>query len=418
MSRSDLTTAPWFRLSALSGVYLAWGVIASLNDLLIPYLKDEYGLDFSGALRIQLVFYAAYFFLSIPCGLLARRYGYRNGILAGLTTAIGGCLLMLFASQAGSYGIVLGAIFVLASGITMLQVSANPFATSLGPERTAPSRLTLVQSFHSLGTTIGPALGAILIFSWGVSAVGADASPGAAIWRPYALLAVVLAALGLLFLRIGADRQPDTGAPAGFNLLPLFRSNRRLLPGTLGIFCYVGAEIAIASLLVNYLVRPEITGLDYAAAGKLVSVYWGLALTGRFVGVVLLRRFRPDRMLGLYAAAAIVLAGLSIASSGWLAAGSILAVGFFNSIMFPTIFALVLRGSPPAERAGASGVLCLGIVGGAVVSQAQGMLADLTGIQWSFVVPLICYVYVAVLAATLLKPEPENHPGNRPCEAS
>lgn len=422
MNPESLTAQPWFRLSALSGVYLVWGCIASLNDLLIPYLKDEYGLDFSGALRIQLVFYAAYFFLSIPCGLLARRHGYRNGVLTGLAVAIGGCLAMLAASQAGSYALVLGAIFVLAAGITMLQVSANPFATSLGPERTAPSRLTLVQSFHSLGTTIGPTLGAVLIFAWGVSSAAdlsaPGGSPGHAIWRPYALLAVLLTGLFLLFLRIEADREVNAPAPARFELLPLFRSNRRLLPGTFGIFCYVGAEIAIASLLVNYLVRPEITGLGYAAAGKLVSVYWGLALVGRFAGVALLRRYRPDRLLTLYASAAIALAALSIGSSGWLAAGSILAIGFFNSIMFPTVFALVLNVSPPAERAGASGVLCLGIVGGAVISQAQGMLADRVGLQWSFALPLLCYVYVAVLAAFLLKPLNENATGNRPCDAS
>jgi len=405
-----MTSEPWFRLTALSGVYLVWGAIASLNDLLIPYLKDEYRLDFSGALRIQLVFYAAYFFLSIPCGQLARRYGYRNGILTGLLAAIGGCLLMLGASRAGSYGAVLGAIFVLASGITMLQVSANPFATSLGPERTAPSRLTLVQSFHSLGTTIGPILGAILIFSLGATATGdwAGAPPGEAIWRPYAMLAVILAVLALLFLRIGSERVPGDGTPTRFEILPLFRTNGRLLPGTFGIFCYVGAEVAIASLLVNYLVRPEITGLDYAPAGKLVSVYWGLALLGRFIGVVLLRRFRPDRLLALYATGAVALVGTSIAGDGWLAAGSLLLVGFFNSIMFPTIFALVLRGSPPDARAGASGILCLGIVGGAVVSQSQGVLADHTGIQSSFLLPLLCYVYVAVLATTWLKSTTEN----------
>ena len=410
MNPRPLTAEPWFRLSALSGVYLVWGAIASLIDLLIPYLKDEYRLDFSGALRIQLVFYASYFFLSIPCGLLARRYGFRNGILTGLTVAIIGCLLMLVASQAGSYGVVLGAIFVLAAGITMLQVSANPFATSLGPERTAPSRLTLVQSFHSLGTTVGPTLGAILIFSLGAAAAGgwAGATPGAAIWRPYAALALVLTGLLLLFLRIGSDREPGTTAPARFELLPLFRANRRLLPGTLGIFCYVGAEIAIASLLVNFLVRPEITGVGYATAGKLVSVYWGLALVGRFVGVVLLRRFRPDRLLSTYAVAAVLLAGLAIASGGWLAAGALLLIGFFNSIMFPTLFALALICSPPADRAGASGVLCLGIVGGAIVSQAQGMLADHAGIQWSFILPLLCYVYIAALAATQFKSLPEH----------
>lgn len=394
--------APWFRLSALSAVYLTWGAIASLNDLLIPYLKDEFGLDFSGAMRIQLVFYMAYFLLSIPCGMLARRLGYRNGLLVGLAVAFLGCLSMIGASRAASYPVVLGAVFVLASGITMLQVSANPFATSLGPTRTAPSRLTLVQSFHSLGTTIGPWFGAVLIFS--VAAAWPRSFPGQAIWLPYAVLAALLAALAVLFLRIEPDANLKGDPGARVNPFRLARSNQRLLPGTLGIFCYVGAEIAIASLLVNYLVRPEITGLPYGTAGKLVSVYWGCALIGRFAGIGLLRVFRPDRLLGTYAVCAASLLLVTLSTSGWSAAGAVLLVGFFNSIMFPTIFALTIGHSPAAEAPGASGVLCLGIVGGAVISQAQGALADACGIQASFALPLFCYLYILYLATAVLKP--------------
>ena len=401
MNEESANTA-WPRLWALSAVYLVWGAIASLNDLLIPYLKEQFALDFSGAMRIQLVFYTAYFVLSIPCGMLARRFGYRGGVLTGLAVAFLGCLAMIGASRVGSYAVVLGAVFVLASGITMLQVSANPFATSLGPRRTAPSRLTLVQSFHSLGTTVGPWVGAVLIFS--VAAAWPQQQPGQAIWLPYLVLAAALAALALLFLRDGPGERPTGGPSAGLNPLALVRGNRRLLPGTLGIFCYVGAEIAIASLLVNFLVQSEITGLPYAAAGKLVSVYWGCALVGRFVGVGLLRRFRPHRLLALYATFAVLLLGVTLSSSGWIAAVSVLAIGFFNSIMFPTIFALTLDRSPPEEAPGASGVLCLGIVGGAIISQAQGMLADAWGIQASFVLPLSCYLYILFLAAALLRP--------------
>jgi len=409
MQPQVLSSEAWFKLSALSAVYLVWGTTASLNDLLIPYLKSEFGLNFSGAMRIQLVFYAAYFVLSIPCGLLARRFGYRNGILTGLTIALCGCLSMIAASQIGTYSVVLAAVFVLASGITMLQVSANPFATSLGPKRTAPSRLTLVQSFHSLGTTIGPWLGAVLIFS--LAAGWAHETPGQNIWLPYAILATIVGGLILLFSRIKTSPSEQAPISSGeFNILRLLRSNPRLLPGTLGIFCYVGAEIAIASLLVNYLSLPEVAGLDYAAAGKLVSVYWGFALVGRFAGVGLLRTFKPQRLLALYGVAAAILLVTTINSSGNLATWSVLLIGFFNSIMFPSIFALTIAHSPKSDAPAASGILCLGIVGGAVISQLQGILADAIGIQSSFFLPLLCYAYIVLLAVLILKPTDPNNP--------
>ena len=396
-----------FTLSALSAVYLVWGAIASLNDLLIPYLKNEFGLNFSGAMRIQFVFYTAYFLLSIPCGMLARRFGYRNGVMTGLLVALGGCLAMIGASQTGSYAVVLVAVFVLASGITMLQVSSNPFATSLGPGRTAASRLTLVQSFHSLGTTVGPWFGAVLIFS--LAAAWPRETPGQAIWLPYAILAAALGVLALLFLRqVEAGRPEHVASEGRMSPIRLARANPRLLPGTLGIFCYVGAEIAIASLLVNYLVQPGIADVEYATAGKLVSVYWGCALAGRFAGIGLLRMFSPHKLLGVYAAIAVLLLATTMTVSGYPAVVSILVIGFFNSIMFPTIFALTLQHSPATDAPNASGVLCLGIVCGAVISQLQGMLADAIGIQASFVLPLVCYVYIVFLAMTLLKPIPHS----------
>lgn len=395
----------WFTLSALSSVYLVWGAIASLNDLLIPYLKDEFGLNFSGAMRIQFVFYTAYFLLSIPCGMLARRFGYRNGVLTGLLIALGGCLAMIGSAHAGSYAVVLGAVFILASGITMLQVSSNPFVTSLGARRTAASRLTLVQSFHSLGTTIGPWFGAVLIFS--LAASWPREIPGQGIWLPYTVLAVILGVLALLFLifvKTGASEGPATGG--SWSPAQLARTNPGLLPGTLGIFCYVGAEIAIASFLVNYLVQPGIAGVEYAMAGKLVSVYWGCALVGRFAGIGLLRVFSPNRLLGAYASIAVLLLATTMATAGYLSVISILAIGFFNSIMFPTIFALTIQRSPTDDAPNASGVLCLGIVGGAVISQLQGMLADAVGIQASFILPMACYVYIVFLAMAILKPTP------------
>jgi len=383
------------KLSALSVIYLIWGSIASLNDVLIPYLKNEFELTFSEAMRVQLVFYAAYFFLSIPCGLVVRRFGYRSGILAGLFAAIGGCVLVVTGSYAGSYGFILCAIFVLASGITMLQVSANPYATTLGKEETAPSRLTLVQSFHSLGTTIGPYFGAVLIFSTTLAVIN---NP---LLIPYTLLAVLLACTALLFAKLESE-SPATKKPSGgLKSLELVRTNPRLLLGALGIFFYVGAEISIGSFLVNYLGQQNIAAFDHGTAGKFVAIYWGCALVGRFAGSALLRCVDPRRLLVIYAIFAMSLVTTSIVSQGWLAMWSILLVGFFNSIMFPTIFALTI-GEVRQEAQSASGVLCLGIVGGAVISQLQGILADRIGIQLSFILPVLCYIYIAIYALTAL----------------
>ena len=379
------------RLAALSAIYLVWGAIASLNDILIPYLKSEFGLDYAQAARVQLIFYAAYFLLSLPCGRISRRFGYRTGILAGLSCAIGGCLLMLLAPLAGIYGFFLVAVFVLAAGITMLQVAANPYVMTLGPGRTAPSRLTLVQSFHSLGTTVGPLFGAVLIFSAVAGVFGAGGQSAQAVQLPYTILALVLAAIAVLFSRL-QPRTPVAGIDQP-GALQLIREHPRLLLGSLGIFFYVGAEISIGSFLVNYLGERSIAGLAPETAGKFVSVYWGCALLGRYVGAVLLRYVPAGQMLVAYAMIAAALVAVSLSSSGWLAAWSILLVGFFNSIMFPTIFALVIRDFRPVAHT-ASGVLCLGIVGGAVISQAQGVLADLAGIQLSYALPLFCYLYI------------------------
>jgi len=303
---------------------------------------------------------------------------------------------MVAGSQAGSYAFILGAVFVLASGITMLQVSANPYATTLGPERTAPSRLTLVQSFHSMGTTIGPYFGAILIFS---AVLAANENP---LLAPYTILAVLLGAMAFLFAKLEQPAQATRKLTNETGILQLVRSNPRLLLGALGIFFYVGAEISIGSFLVSYLSEQNIAGLEYEVAGKFVSVYWGFALVGRFAGAAILRVIAPHRLLTLYAIIAATLVATSISTDGLLAMWSILLVGFFNSIMFPTIFALTIK-EVSHEAQSASGILCLGIVGGAIISQLQGILADHIGIQLAFVLPMLCYVYIAVYTLTSLK---------------
>jgi FHS family L-fucose permease-like MFS transporter len=266
----------------------------------------------------------------------------------------------------------------------------------------------LVQSFHSLGTTIGPFLGAILIFG-AAYAVTHSSDPSATvargIIRPYVLLGIVLVSFAFLFTFVQPGQKPVVSLAKRTPTLVLLKNNPKLLLSTLGIFFYVGAEIAIGSFLVNYLTQENVAGLGYETAGKYVSIYWGLALLGRFIGAAVLRYAPPHRMLGVYALVAAILVTTSISADGAVSTLSILSVGFFNSIMFPTIFSLTIRDYPHDTQA-ASGILCLGIVGGAVITQLQGMLADAIGVQMAFVLPLACYLYIAVLAFLVLRDKP------------
>ena len=385
-------------------LFFMWGLLTSLNDVLIPHLKSIYTLTYMQAMLVQFCFFGAYFVVSLPAGALIRRIGYQNGAVAGLMIAAAGCALFYPASK-GGYGLFLAALFVLASGITILQVAANPYVTVLGPARTAASRLTLTQAFNSLGTTVAPALGGLLILAG--ATLGADqlaalsapeqaaykAAEAAAVQGPYLGLAAALATLAVLFAVARLPKITFDGSTAAVDARGGAMGYRHLVLGAVAIFLYVGAEVSIGSFLINFLGESHIAGLSHADASKYVSLYWGGALVGRFIGFAVMRYVSPGKSLAFTSLGSILLVLTAIFADGSLAMWAIIAVGLCNSIMFPTIFSMALHGLGKFTGQG-SGILCMAIVGGAVVPLLQGTLADTVGLQPSFLLPAACYLFI------------------------
>jgi len=396
-------------LTILTSLFFIWGFITCLNDILVPHLKAVFTLNYTQAMLIQFCFFAAYFVMSVPSGLLVERMGYQRGIVVGLAVAGTGCLLFYPAAGLHLYGLFLFAFFVLASGITLLQVAANPYVTVLGDPSTASSRLTLTQAFNSLGTTLAPFFGAWLILSTAVKSADElgslnaealaayQALEAAAVQNPYLVLATVLFVLAGIFALLKlptVDSESQEEHAVEQNLDESAWHYPHLVLGAVAIFLYVGGEVAIGSFLVSYLKEPTIGGLEEVVAGRYVSFYWGGAMLGRFVGSAVMRRLRPGSVLAFNAVAAATLVMTSLSGSGAVAMWAILAVGLCNSIMFPTIFALAITGLGKHTGQG-SGILCAAIVGGAIVPLIQGGFADVIGIQHAFFVPVLCYLYVA-----------------------
>ncbi len=388
-------------------LFFMWGLLTSLNDVLIPHLKAIYTLTYVQAMLVQFCFFGAYFIVSLPAGALIRRIGYQKGAVAGLLIAAGGCGLFYPAAESG-YALFLFAFFVLASGITILQVAANPYVTVLGDPKTASSRLTLTQAFNSLGTTIGPLFGGILILSSAVivASPGAGASfdseaarrahEAASVQVPYLILAGALVLLAILFAIAKLPRishADNPGTPAAGQVNGALLQHRNLVLGALAIFLYVGAEVSIGSFLINFMGEANIANLPASAAAKYVSYYWGLAMVGRFIGFAVMRRVSPGKTLAFNATFAMALVLAAILGDGRMAMYAVLGVGLFNSIMFPTIFSMALHRLGALTGQG-SGLLCMAIVGGAIVPFVQGFFADRIGIQASFYVPMACYGFI------------------------
>ena len=385
-----------FSLISLTSLFFMWGFITCLNDILIPHLKGVFSLTYAQAMLIQFCFFGAYFIVSLPAGMLVKKVGYKKGIVIGLTIASIGCLLFYPAAQTQVYGWFLGALFVLASGITVLQVSANPYVTELGDKETAASRLTMTQAFNSLGTTIAPYFGGILI----LSAVAGDFSSmneaqrlaqAQSVQMPYVTLAAMLLILAAIFSALKLPEvslvREDDAQQASVMQYP------HLLLGAGAIFMYVGAEVAIGSLMVNFLGESNIAGLVEHEAAKYITYYWGGALVGRFLGALIMQKIAANKALAFNAISAMVLLLAVSFGQGNLAMFAILSLGLCNSIMFPTIFSLAVNGLGAMKSKGA-GLLCLAIVGGALVPLLQGVIADNLGLQLSFLLPIICYGYI------------------------
>lgn len=390
-----------FALVSLTSLFFMWGFITCLNDILIPHLKEVFSLSYTEAMLIQFCFFGAYFLVSIPAGNLVKKLGYQKGIVTGLMIASFGCLLFIPAAMLAVYALFLGALFILASGITILQVAANPYVTALGSAETASSRLNLTQAFNALGTTVAPFFGAVLILSVatgatdGMSHAQAEAET---VKLPYLILSVSLAVLAIIFAKLDLPKIVEhTTNETSSQITHLGRTSAtqfsHLILGAVGIFVYVGGEVAIGSFLVNFLGESHIAGLKEADAANYIAYYWGGAMVGRFIGSAVMQKIAAGKVLGFNATVAAALVLIAMNTEGSVAMWAILAVGLFNSIMFPTIFSLALRDLRPFTSQG-SGILCLAIVGGAIVPLFQGMLADSIGLQASFILPVFCYAYI------------------------
>jgi FHS family L-fucose permease-like MFS transporter len=376
----------------VTALFFIFGFITCLNDILVPHLKSLFTLDYTQAALVQFCFFSAYFVVSLPAGKIVSTMGYKKGTVVGLLITAVGCLLFYPAAEMRSYAIFLFGLFVLASGITLIQVAVNPYVAILGPSETASARLNLSQAFNSLGTTIAPMFGSYLI----LSRVAVSGDSAGAVQTPYlglALTLVVLAVIvGIIHLPTIAGSTDQAAASQGDRASAW--KYKHLVLGAVGIFCYVGAEVAIGSYLVNFFELPEIAALDASTAAKYVSFYWGGAMVGRFIGAVILRSIRPGKVLAFNAVLAALLVLTSMALGGHVAMFAILAVGLFNSIMFPTIFTLAIDGLGKNTAQG-SGILCMAIVGGAIIPLFQGGLADKLGLHHSFVLPVLCYLFIA-----------------------
>jgi FHS family L-fucose permease-like MFS transporter len=402
-------------MSIATSLFFMWGFLTSLNDVMIPNLKAIFDLDFTRAMLVQFAFFSSYFIFALPAGKLVERFGFKRTMITGLLTMTAGALLFIPASRVPSFSLFLSALVILAAGITALQVAANPYVANLGPQRTASSRLNLAQAFNSFGTFLAPIIGGYLILSR-IPKASASAGLGGAALRvarmreaasvqlPYlgialtlAVLAIALALVKLPSMTFTRDLRPNELQAAGNDKL---RNHPQLLLGALGIFLYVGAEVAIGSFLISFFQLPSIGNLTPRAASLYVSLYWGGAMAGRFIGSVILRRFTTGRVLGTAAATACLLVVVSMLSFGHVAMFAIIAVGLFNSVMFPSIFTLGIANLGPLVGRGSS-LMVAAIVGGAVIPLLQGKIADSSvGVHRAFILPVICYIYIAVFGFT------------------
>src|ERR1700733_6917437 len=407
-------------LAVVTTLFFMWGFLTCLNDILVPHLKPIFDLNYAEVMLIQFAFFGAYFFFSIPSAKIIDWMGYQRSMVAGLLTMGLGAFLFVPAASVPSFPLFLGALIVLAAGITCLQVAANPYVTVLGNPETASSRLNLTQAFNSLGTFLAPFFGGLLILSAApmtmdqIRALAPDAlqayrlHEAATVKTPYVGLGIALVVLAVAIGSFKLPKIEHAQHKVGEKVNDSIWKHPNLIFGAISIFVYVGAEVSIGSFLVNYFGQPEIGGLTEKVAASFVAFYWGGAMVGRFIGSALLQKVSTRGLLGICAVCAASLVTLSMLTTGHFAMYSIILVGFFNSIMFPSIFTLGVAELGPLTGDG-SGVMIMAIVGGAILPVAQGWIADHIGIHHAFFLPVICYLYILFFALSGSKPNSERH---------
>jgi FHS family L-fucose permease-like MFS transporter len=423
---STTTTAPGAGqsygapLATVTTLFFMWGFLTCLNDILVPHLKSIFDLNYRQSQLIQLAFFGAYAVFSIPSAKVIDWIGYQRSMVVGLLTMGVGAFLFVPAASAASYRLFLGALIVLAAGITCLQVAANPYVSVLGKPETASSRLNLTQAFNSLGTFLAPFFGGLLILSAAPKTMGDIRAmapdvlqayrlhEAATVKTPYVGLGIALVVLAAAIGSFKLPKIEHAQHKVGEKVNDSIWKHPSLIFGAIAIFVYVGAEVSIGSFLVNYFSQPDIGGLTEKAAANLVAFYWGGAMVGRFIGSGLLQKMKTGQLLGICAVSAAALVGISMLATGHLAMYSIILVGFFNSIMFPSIFTLGVAELGPLTGDG-SGFMIMAIVGGAIIPYAQGAIADRIGIHHAFFLPVVCYLYILFFALSGSKPNSQRY---------
>jgi FHS family L-fucose permease-like MFS transporter len=385
-------------LAMVTVLFFFWGFVTVLNDILVPHLKSVFDLTYTKVMLIQFAFFAAYFIFSIPSAKVIDAIGYKKTMVVGLLTMGLGAFLFVPAASALSYPLFLCALMVLAAGITALQVAANPYVAVLGPPETASSRLNLTQAFNSLGTTIGPWVGGLLILGTvGAGAAVSKMQQASSVKVPYMIIGTALIVFAVLIGMFKLPTIPSVERHKDGRDDGSMWKYKHLILGCVAIFTYVGAEVAIGSFLINYFNQPEIGNLPEVEGAKLVAYYWGGAMVGRFIGSAILQKVKTGTVLGIAAFCSCTLVLVSMLTTGHIAMWSIILVGFFNSIMFPSIFTLGIAKLGPRTGDG-SGLLIMAIVGGAIIPVVQGAIADRFGVHHAFVLPVLCYLYIAYYA--------------------
>ena len=395
-------------LAMVTTLFFFWGFVTVLNDILVPHLKSIFDLNYTKVMLVQFAFFSAYFIFSIPSAKVIDTIGYKKTMVTGLVTMGVGAFLFIPAATAPSFALFLCALMVLAAGITALQVAANAYVSVLGPPETASSRLNLTQAFNSLGTTIGPYLGGLFILNAHASSSAAMAKMSAdalqaykvqeasSVKLPYTVIGIALIVFAVLIGWFKLPAMPEAERHGHVPGMSIWKYTHLVL-GMVGIFVYVGAEVSIGSFLINYLSQPNIGNMSEVVAAKYVAYYWGGAMVGRFIGSALLQKIKTGTLLGIFGLIAALLVCTTMLTTGTIAMGSVISVGFFNSIMFPSIYTLGIAKLGPLTGDG-SGLMIMAIVGGAILPVVQGAIADRIGIHHAFILPVLCYLYIVYYA--------------------